>query len=62
MGEMGFGNSSGSSVLAFEPEKPEGPHKRARAVGGLKCSSGARGRGDGKEIACRQSLVYSETM
>lgn len=43
MGEMGS-ETVQSSALVFEPEKPEGLHKLARAMGDLKCSSGAQGR------------------
>lgn len=49
-GRDGFRNSAGSSTLVFEPEKPEGLHKLARAMGGLKCISGAQGRWAGRRL------------
>lgn len=49
-GRDGFGNSAGSSALVFEPEKPEGLLKLARAMGGLKRSSGAQGRWVGRRL------------
>lgn len=49
-GRDGFRNSAGSSALVFEPEKPEGLHKLASAMGGLKCSSRAQGRWAGRRL------------